>query len=61
MNGFGFLIFVVVVFGPFVLLPRAIQHDRLLEEPEEADHEALVDFDDQRYTDDADAWRKGES
>lgn len=61
INGIFVLVMAFVIVGGFTLIPRAIQHDRLLEEPEEVDHEALVDFDDQRYTDDADAWRKGES
>ena len=58
MNGLGFLIFAFVVFAPFVLIPHAIQHDRLLEEPEDIDYDALDDERDTRAADDADAARK---
>jgi hypothetical protein len=27
MNGLGFLILIFTIFAPFVLIPRAIQHD----------------------------------
>lgn len=42
-------------------IPAAMRHDRLLAELEEIDFDALADDMDQRVTDDADAWRKGES
>lgn len=58
MNGLGFLIFAFVVFAPFVLIPRATQHDRLLEEPEDIDYDALDAERDTREADDADAARK---
>lgn len=58
MNGLGFLIFVVVVFGPFILIPRAIQHDRLLEDPDDVDYDLLDAERDTRAADDADAARK---
>lgn len=28
MNGLGFLVLIFTIFAPFVLIPRAIQHDR---------------------------------
>jgi len=58
MNGFGFLLFAFTILGPFILIPRAIQHDRLLEEPEDIDYDALDAERDTRDADDADAARK---
>lgn len=58
MNGFGFLVFAFVMFAPFVLIPRAIQHDRLLEEPEDIDYETLDAERDTQAADDADEARK---
>lgn len=58
MSGLGFLIFVFTIFAPFVLIPRAIQHDRLLEEPEDIDYELLDAERDTQAADDADAARK---
>lgn len=41
-------------------IPAAMRHDRLLAELEAIDYDALADDADQRVTDDADAFRKGE-
>ncbi len=38
----------------------ARHHDRMLQHSEDIDHDAVADAKDQRASDDADAWRKGE-
>lgn len=58
VNGLGFFIFIFTIFAPFVLIPRAIQHDRLLEEPEDIDYDLLDAEQDTRASDDCDAARK---
>jgi len=58
VNGIFILVFAFTVFGSFTLIPAAIQHDRLLEEPEDIDHDLLDAERDTRAADDADAARK---
>lgn len=58
MNAFTFLVLIFTIFAPFVLIPRAIQHDRLLEEPEDIDYDTLDAERDTRAADDADNARK---
>ena len=58
MNGVFFLVFVFTVVGSVTMIPRAIQHDRLLEEPEDIDYDALDAERDTQAADDADAARK---
>lgn len=58
MNGIFALILAFTILGSFTLIPRAIQHDRMLEEPEDIDYDALDAERDTRAADDADAARK---
>lgn len=58
MNGIFILVFAFTVVGSFLLIPHAIQQDRLLEEPEDIDYDALDAERDTRDADDADAARK---
>jgi hypothetical protein len=60
MNGIFLFVFAFTIVGAFLLVPLAIRHDRELEEPDPFDYEAWAEDEDQRRTDDADAWRKGE-
>jgi hypothetical protein len=60
MNGVFIFVFAFTIVGCVVLVPLAIRHDRELEEPDPFDYEAWAEDEDQRFTDDADAWRKGE-
>lgn len=57
MNGIFVFVFAFIVVGAFVLIPRAIEHDRLMEELEEMDALGAEEY--ERFTDAA--WRKGES
>ncbi len=59
LNGPFLVVFVGTIFAGLAILP-ARRHDQLLEQPEYIDHDAAADANDQRATDDADAWRKGE-
>lgn len=61
MNGVFILILAFTIVGAFSLVPRAFEHDRLLEQPEEEDSDAFGTNQDRRYEQDADNWRKGES
>ncbi|MNI99297.1 hypothetical protein D3C73_1583380 [compost metagenome] len=59
LNGPFLVVFVGAIFAGLAIIP-ARNHDRLLEQSEGIDHDAVADANDQRATDDADAWRKGE-
>lgn len=59
LNGPFLVVFVGAIFAGLAIVP-ARNHDRLLEETESIDHDLVADANDQRATDDADAWRKGE-
>jgi hypothetical protein len=58
INGIFVLVMAFTIVGSFTLIPRAIQHDRLLEEPEDIDYDTLDAERDTRAADDADAARK---
>lgn len=58
MNGFFFLVFVCTVFGAVTMIPRAVHHDRLLEDPDDVDYDLLDAERDTQAADDADAARK---
>ncbi len=58
MNGIFALVLAFTILGAFTLIPRAIQHDRLLEEPEDIDYDTLDAERDTQAADDADAARK---
>lgn len=58
MNGIFVLVLAFTIVGSFTLIPRAIQHDRLLEEPEDVDYDLIDAERDTREADDADAARK---
>lgn len=60
INGVFVLILAASILGGFVMIPRAVAHDRMLDEPDRPDYESLADDVDQRHADDSDAWRKGE-
>jgi hypothetical protein len=49
MNGIQFAIFVGIIFAAVVLIPRAIQYDRVMAELEGLDDDSL-----------AEAWERGE-
>lgn len=59
LNGPFLVVFVGTIFAGLAIIP-ARNHDRLLEQSEGIDYDAVADANDQRATDDADAWRKGE-
>jgi hypothetical protein len=58
VNGIFVLVLAFTIVGCFTMIPRAIQHDRLLEEPEDIDYDLLDAERDTRAADDADAARK---
>ncbi|MBT8163082.1 MULTISPECIES: hypothetical protein [Arthrobacter] len=57
-NGLHVLILAASILGGFIMIPRSIAHDRLLEEPEDIDYDLLDAERDTRAADDADAARK---
>ncbi|WP_284763420.1 hypothetical protein [Arthrobacter sp. efr-133-R2A-63] len=58
MNGLQFLVFAATIVGAATMIPAAMRHDRLLEEPEDIDYDLLDAERDTRAADDADAARK---
>ncbi|MEV8149912.1 hypothetical protein AB0O52_17425 [Arthrobacter sp. NPDC080073] len=58
INGLFVLILATSMVGGFVMIPRAAEHDRLFEEPEDIDYDLLDAERDTRAADDADAARK---
>lgn len=58
MNGYFVLVLASTILGAITLIPRAIEHDRLLEEPEDIDYDLIDAERDTREADDADAARK---
>lgn len=59
-TGIQVLILAASIVGGSMAIPAAIRHDRMLDEPDRPDYEALEDDVVTRHEDDADAWRKGE-